>query len=83
MAESLERRAVSFIVRLWREPMQQQGAAQWRGQIQRVDSGETASFQIPESFLDFLRAHLPLVGEHAAPFESGQLNDPNRGTGFR
>ncbi len=38
----MKEQRVSFVVRLWVEPRQEEGRARWRGQIEQVGSGEKA-----------------------------------------
>jgi hypothetical protein len=44
---------VTFVVRFWRETSA--GQARWRGQIEHVQSGESASFLDLGAMLHFLR----------------------------
>ncbi len=57
MSKSFERQTISFVVRLWVEP--RQGKPHWRGQIERVGSGEKAYFQDVASLLDTLAKLAP------------------------
>ena len=43
----------TFVVRFWREPSA--GQARWRGQIEHVQSGQSAAFLDLEAMLRFLR----------------------------
>jgi hypothetical protein len=38
------RPAVAFVLRLWREPGDQEGDAGWRGQIRPLDTGKTETY---------------------------------------
>ncbi|MFQ5858677.1 MAG: hypothetical protein ACE5LU_24005, partial [Anaerolineae bacterium] len=53
-----ERHTLSFILRLWVEPVQQPGEPRWRGQIEHVDSGEKVYFQVPAALVAFLAQSL-------------------------
>ena len=52
-----ERHTISFIIRLWVEPMQL-GEPQWRGQIEHVETGEKTHFQVPAALVGFLAEHV-------------------------
>lgn len=74
MPQPFERRTISFVVRLWAEPMQRQGEPHWRGQIEHVGSGEKVHFQVPAALLEFLAEHIerlppPPVARGPAPME--------------
>ena len=59
MPPSFARHTVSFIVRLWAEPGEEQGQPCWRGQIEPVGSNrssEKVHFQVPAALLEFLTA---------------------------
>jgi hypothetical protein len=58
MPHPFERHTVSFVVRLWVEPLQT-GQMHWRGQIEHVGSGQKTHFQVPAALLDFVRLNLP------------------------
>jgi hypothetical protein len=58
MAEPFERHTISLVVRLWVEPLQEQGEARWRGQIVDIASGETTHFQVPSALIDYLVTHV-------------------------
>ncbi|MFQ5855304.1 MAG: hypothetical protein ACE5LU_06650 [Anaerolineae bacterium] len=64
MLQPFERHTISFILRLWVEPMEP-GEPQWRGQIEHVGSGEKTHFQVPPALLEFLVAHLPAPSAEA------------------
>jgi hypothetical protein len=54
MAERFQRRTVTLVVRLWQEPMQDATDGPWRGQIERVATGERAQFQAQADLADSL-----------------------------
>ncbi len=43
----------TFVVRFWREPSA--AGPRWRGRIEHVQSGESATFRELEDILDFVR----------------------------
>jgi hypothetical protein len=51
----------TFVVRFWREPSA--GQVRWRGQIEHVQSGQSAAFLDLEAMLRFLRRFGVEVGE--------------------
>jgi len=53
-----ERHTIAFIIRLWVEPMQEQGEPQWRGQIEQVGGGEKVYFRVPAALVEFLAQSL-------------------------
>ncbi len=70
MSHHFERRTTAFVLRLWTGPIQAEGEAQWRGQIEHVGSGEKAHFQVPVELLEFLMAHLPSAGVEPAAIDT-------------
>lgn len=54
MPQPFERHTISFIVRLWVEPLREEGESRWRGQIEHVESGDKAHFELPATLLTFL-----------------------------
>jgi len=52
---------VTFVVRFWREAPA--GHVRWRGQIEHVQSGQSAAFLDLEAMLRFLRRFGVEVGE--------------------
>ncbi|MBN1977443.1 MAG: hypothetical protein JW918_08575 [Anaerolineae bacterium] len=50
-----ERRSTlnTFVVRLWCEP--EEGRDRWRGQVQRLQSGECVEFSSEAALLSFIR----------------------------
>ena len=52
---------VTFVVRFWREASA--GSVRWRGQIEHVQSGQSAAFLDLEAMLRFLRRFGVEVGE--------------------
>lgn len=58
MPHAFERHTISFVLRLWMEPVQEQGGHNWRGQLEHVGSGEKAYFQVPEALLSMLAGYL-------------------------
>ena len=52
---------VTFVLRFWREPSA--GQARWRGQIEHVQSGQSAAFLDLEAMLRFLRRFGMEMGE--------------------
>lgn len=69
MSQFLERRTVSFIVRLWTEPGLTPGALNWRGQVEHVGSGQIIHFQIPPALVEFLVSCLPAPQQADEPSE--------------
>ena len=59
MSQPFEVHTISFIVRLWAEPLQADDKYRWRGQIEHVGGEETAYFEVPTGLLEFVAAHLP------------------------
>lgn len=53
MGDSLPRRTVTFIVRLWAEYVDQTPPA-WRGEIEHVSSGETLCFGDANQMWEFI-----------------------------
>ena len=59
--ESSEVDMHSFIVRIWREPREIEGlAAEWRGLIERVGSGERRYFQRLDELVSFMQGYMTL-----------------------
>jgi len=51
----------SFIVRIWREPREIEGlAAEWRGLVERVGSGERRYFQRLDELVSFMQGYMTL-----------------------
>lgn len=63
MPETFERHTISFILRLWVEPVQQPGEPRWRGQIEHVGSGEKTYFELPATLLAFLARNTQVLEE--------------------
>ena len=56
-------RSTSFIVRIWRERGEgHRAAAEWRGSIECVESGERAYFRDLNGMRKFLETHLRRIG---------------------
>jgi hypothetical protein len=55
----------SFVVRFWRETSA--GKLRWRGQIEHVQSGESAAFLELEAMLSFLRRFGVGADDHGQP----------------
>ncbi|HBY97442.1 MAG: hypothetical protein M5U01_38610 [Ardenticatenaceae bacterium] len=76
MPQPFERRTISFVVRLWLEPMPQQSESHWRGQIEHVGSGEKVHFQVPAALLAFLAEHIeqlpPPLAAHGQTTPEGE-----------
>lgn len=55
MSSNRERQSTlnTFVVRLWREPEDEPD--RWRGQVQRLQSGEHVAFSDEASLLSFIR----------------------------
>lgn len=57
--ESFEEHANSFVVRLWQEPREIEGAGpEWRGQIEHVQSGERVYFRNLDKMVGFIVSYL-------------------------
>jgi hypothetical protein len=54
MKATFHRRTITFVVRLWGEYLDQ-ATPSWRGEIQRLDSGERAHFQHLVQILAFIK----------------------------
>ena len=51
----------TFIVRVWREPREIEGlAAEWRGLIERVGSGDRRYFQRLDELVSFMQGYMTL-----------------------
>ena len=51
----------TFIVRIWREPREIEGeAAEWRGLIERVGSGDRRYFQRLAELVSFMQGYMAL-----------------------
>ncbi|WP_292999363.1 hypothetical protein [Nevskia sp.] len=56
-------RSASFIVRVWREPGEYDGAAcEWRGSIEHIGSGQRQFFRDLDVITAFLKPHLEAIG---------------------
>lgn len=59
----LEDRTAAFIVRVWSERRDDEAAAaEWRGSVEHVQSGERTFFRHLESVVDFMKPHLEGIG---------------------
>jgi hypothetical protein len=49
----------SFLIRLWREtnPEAQTPPADWRGEVEHIQSGQRWTFNTLDELMDFLRQH--------------------------
>lgn len=75
MLEPFERRTLTFVVRVWLEPMHQQGEPRWRGQIEHIGSGETAYFKAESGIAEFLAAHIWQMTQHEQLIEGRSFGD--------
>jgi hypothetical protein len=50
-----EQRYVSFLVRLWQEPGDEEHGTGWRGSVEHVQTGEKRYFSDMESLMAYLR----------------------------
>ncbi len=57
--------AATFVVRFWRETTS--GEVRWRGRIEHIQSGETASFLELDTMLSFLQRFGILSGDYDQP----------------
>ena len=57
--------ASTFVVRFWRE--WSAGEARWRGRIEHVQSGESATFLGLDAMLDFVRRFGVMADEKSPP----------------
>ena len=56
-------RSASFIVRIWREPTEYEGAIpEWRGSIEHVGTGQRAFFRDLDAIATFMKPHLETIG---------------------
>lgn len=56
-------RSASFIVRIWREPGEYEGAAcEWRGSIEHIGTGQRVFFRELGVIETFLKPHLEAIG---------------------
>jgi hypothetical protein len=56
-------RSASFIVRIWREQTEYEGALpEWRGSIEHVGSGQRAFFRDLDAIAAFMKPHLEAIG---------------------
>jgi hypothetical protein len=55
----MKEQRISFVVRLWVEPRQEEGRPRWRGQIEQVGSGEQAYFRDVEGLLAAMAKSAP------------------------
>ena len=73
MSSNHERRSTlnTFVVRLWCEP--EDGRDRWRGQVQRLQSGEHITFSNEASMLSFIRRWVQMSEseEKSVGFEEG------------
>ena len=52
-----------FILRIWREPREIEGAApEWRGTIERIPDGERRSVRTLDEITAFVVRHLAMMG---------------------
>ncbi|WP_167285161.1 hypothetical protein [Marilutibacter alkalisoli] len=59
----LEDRTAAFIVRVWNEHRNDDVvAAEWRGSIEHVQSGQRVFFRHLETVVDFMKPHLEGIG---------------------
>jgi len=70
--------ASTFIVRFWRDGSTEE--SRWRGQIQHVQSGESAAFLSPEGMLDFVQGVGVMVGDRKQPGAGELLSRSGRGS---
>jgi len=82
MSHPSERHTISFILRLWVEPIQTEGEPRWRGQIEHVGSGEKTHFQLPAALVEFLVANLPAAAAEAGAtiLPRTETEEPDYGT---
>ncbi|HYN88367.1 MAG TPA: hypothetical protein VER55_07545 [Ardenticatenaceae bacterium] len=85
MPHLYERHTLSFVVRLWVEPIQAHGPPQWRGQIEHVASGKKTHFQLPADVVEFLADHLaaPHGGDGAPARSDPEPHNPSTGANSR
>ena len=55
----------TFVVRVWRE--QSVAGLRWRGRIEHVQSGESATFLHLDEILDFVRSFGVMVSDESRP----------------
>ncbi|AWV07659.1 hypothetical protein C9I47_1972 [Lysobacter maris] len=59
----LEDRTAAFIVRVWSERSDSETvAAEWRGSVEHVQSGQRVFFRHLETVVDFMKPHLEGIG---------------------
>ncbi|MBB1061177.1 hypothetical protein [Marilutibacter spongiae] len=59
----LEDRSAAFIVRVWNERRDADAvAAEWRGSVEHVQSGQRTFFRHLETVVDFMKPHLEGIG---------------------
>ena len=60
---SFQEHANSFVVRIWLEPREIEGAdPEWRGRIEHVESGDRAYFRGLDKMVEFMVGHLDGLG---------------------
>lgn len=69
MSGLTDRRTISFVVRLWQEPVAEDAAPVWRGQIEEVESGEISHFQLSPALVGFLSRLMTDRSSHRVPSE--------------
>jgi hypothetical protein len=61
--KSFQEHASSFVVRIWLEPREIEGASpEWRGRIEHVESGDRTYFRGLDKMVEFMVGHLDDLG---------------------
>jgi hypothetical protein len=64
---SFEDHVHSFVIRVWQEPREIEGAGpEWRGRIEHVQSGERAYFQHLDRMVEFIVTYLSEPAQRSA-----------------